>query len=86
MNQLPYINMEIDLLKNKLKDLSDAKESMEQFIEAIPDAEIRLICRLRCMEGLPWEMIGRKMHMERTTVSKKIRRYLQSGNTERSPI
>ena len=56
------------------------RRRIERFIEGIADAEIRLIVRLRFINHLNWDVIGAELGMERTTVSKKCRRFLKRKN------
>lgn len=50
---------------------------IETYINKVEDTEIRSIMVLRFQELKNWEQIGDELHMERTTVSKKLRRYLR---------
>nr|DAQ81403.1 MAG TPA: Protein of unknown function (DUF1492) [Caudoviricetes sp.] len=47
------------------------------FIAAIPDPRIRAIAVMRFLEGKSWETIARRMHYERTSPAKQIRRFLR---------
>lgn len=50
---------------------------IETYINKVEDTEIRSIMILRFQELKSWEQIGDELHMDRTSVSKKLRRYLQ---------
>ena len=50
---------------------------IETYINKVEDTEIRSIMVLRFQELKNWDEIGEELHMDRTTVSKKLRRYLQ---------
>ena len=50
---------------------------IETYINKVEDTEIRSIMVLRFQELKNWEQIGDELHMERTTVSKKLRRFLR---------
>lgn len=71
----------LDKLKTKLEKAKDKvlkeTEILEQYIENIEDSEIRVIARARFLECKKWEAIGRENHMERTTASKKLKKYLE---------
>lgn len=54
-----------------LKQLQKERLKMELFLQDIPDAQMRLIIRLRCVNGLSWKEIGERMGMDRTTASRK---------------
>lgn len=51
---------------------------IESFIDRVDDAEIRVLLRYRYLDLLSWEQIGEKVFMDRTSVSKKIRRFLNN--------
>lgn len=50
---------------------------IETYINKVEDSEIRSIMILRFQELKNWDEIGEELHMERTTVSKKLRKYLE---------
>lgn len=60
-----------------LKQLQKERLKMELFLQDIPDAQMRLIIRLRCVNGLSWKEIGEKMGMDRTTASRKFYSYFK---------
>lgn len=53
---------------------------IERYIENVEDIEIRKIMRYRFMDLKTWEQIGDDIHEDRTTVSKKIRRFLKHSH------
>lgn len=44
---------------------------------AIPDDRVRLICLMRFAEGKSWETIAMRLHYERTSPAKILRRWLR---------
>jgi DNA-directed RNA polymerase specialized sigma24 family protein len=60
----------------KRTELIEKESDLHDFIYSIQESEIRQIFTLRFIEDLGYEEIGRKLHMDRTTVAKKIRKYL----------
>lgn len=64
-------------LKKKINELFEEVLRMEKFIESIEDIEIRLIARKRFIENKDWQVIGDEMYMDRTTVSRKLKKYLE---------
>ena len=68
-------------LIEKLQKLTDELvcevQRLEEFIENIDDAEIRIIARKRFIENKDWQIIGDEMYMDRTTVSRKLKRYTE---------
>ena len=66
-----YIEKRIDALEQYIK--------IEKYISDVEDTEIRLIMRMRFMDLKDWDEIGEKLNYDRTSVSKKVRRYLKSN-------
>ena len=64
-----YIEKRIDALEEYIK--------IEKYISDVEDPEIRLIMRLRFMDLKGWDEIGEKLNYDRTSVSKKARRYIK---------
>lgn len=62
-------------LQNKMEEYINEKESIEEYIETIEDAEIRVIARARYVENKTFEQIGKELHMDRTTAYKKLKRH-----------
>lgn len=50
---------------------------VEDWIEAIPDSLTRRIFRMCYCEGLKQSRVARKLHMDQTTISKKISKFLK---------
>lgn len=48
------------------------------YIEATEDSEVKLIMQRRFLQFMTYEQIAAEIHSDRTTVSKKLRRYLNS--------
>lgn len=53
-------------------------EKISDFINGIEDEEIKLIAILRFIKHKDWETIGKEVNADRTTPSKKFRKYLES--------
>lgn len=56
---------------------------IESYINKVDDAEIRAIMILRFQELKSWDEIGIELDKDRTTVAKKLRRFLK--NCQNSP-
>lgn len=54
-----------------------ARLEVMAFIATIPDARVRAIAVMRFLEGKSWETIARRMHYERTSPAKQLRRFLR---------
>lgn len=68
----------LDELKKALIDKLEEEKKIRTYIESIDDEEIKQIIELRFLYHLNWFEIGEEMNMERTTASKKMRRYLRT--------
>ena len=68
----------IEKLNQKIEKYTEELMRIEDIIEKIDDPEIRAIARMRFIQNMKWEDIGDKMYLERTTVSKKLRKYLKT--------
>ncbi len=64
-------------LKEKKQKCIDNVARVEDFIDNIEDSEIRQIFRFRHIDGLSWDDIAGEMCMDRTTVSKKYRKFMK---------
>lgn len=64
-----------DMLRYSLDSLQEKLLEFEKFLKGVEDAEMRAILRLRCINNMRWQEIGDRMHMDRTTASKKFKRY-----------
>lgn len=51
---------------------------IESYIEKVEDSEIRQIMRYRFLDLFSWSRIGEEMHYERTTISKKLRSFINN--------
>lgn len=66
-----WVEKRLDALEQYIK--------IEKYISDVEDAEIRLIMRMRFMDLKDWDEIGQKLNYDRTSVSKKVRRYIKSN-------
>lgn len=70
----------VALLTEKRISALEQYLEIERYIEDVDDAEIRNIMRYRFLDLMKWEEIGEKMFQERTSVAKKLRRFLKENN------
>ena len=68
----------IEKLNQKIEKYTEELIRIEGIIEQIDDAEVRAIARMRFIQNMKWEDIGEKIHLERTTCSKKLRKYIKN--------
>lgn len=65
-------------LNRKIAKYTEELVRIENIIDKIDDAEVRVIARMRLVQGLKWEKIGDKVHLDRTTCAKKLKKYINS--------
>lgn len=58
------------------------QERLEDFLETIDDAEVRVYARGRFIEHKSFEQIGNENYVDRTTVSKKLKDYIEGRMTD----
>lgn len=63
--------------RSRMKKLQADCEETEQWVEAIPDSQTRRIFRMRFLEGLTLERVGKRVHVDKSTVSRKIENFLK---------
>lgn len=69
----------------KLRDnLAAECGEVEDFINGIGDSQLRRIFRMRYMEGMLLESIGRLMHLDKSNVSRKIDHFIKSQRTQQT--
>ena len=54
-----------------------ARLEVMAFIAEIPEPRIRAIAVMRFLEGKSWETIARRLHYERTSPAKQLRKFLR---------
>lgn len=64
------------LLAEHLERIERRRFELLAWIISIPDDKVRLICIMRFLEGKSWETIARRLHYERTSPAKILRRWL----------
>ena len=70
----PEVLMAID---RQASAVEAARLEVMAFIATIPDARVRAIAVMRFLECRSWETIARRMHYERTSPAKQLRRFLR---------
>lgn len=64
-------------IEMQAKAVEHARLEVMAFIAEIPDPRIRAIAVMRFLEGKSWETIARRMHYERSSPAKQLRRFLR---------
>ncbi|WP_265445076.1 hypothetical protein [Acetivibrio straminisolvens] len=65
-------------LKRKLDELMDERARIEEYIESIDNATIRMILRLRHVNGLKWEQIGRELGYSTQHIKRMYYRHIEN--------
>lgn len=73
---LKLVKLRTNLLK-KMEELIDRETKIEDFLETVEDAKVRIIIRKRFFEGKSWNDIGRELSFERTTPYYHLKKYLK---------
>ena len=73
----------IEKLNKKLEKYIDELTRIENIIDSIDDPEIRLIARLRYIDNLKWEQIGKEVNLDRSVCSKKLNKYIKENLCEK---
>jgi len=73
-----------EIIKLNIQKIFYERNKLERYIAEIPDSEVRLIMRLRHINGMTWDEIGAEVNQERTTVAKKYRRFINNSHNSRS--
>ena len=68
----------LEKLNNKIEKYTEELIRIEGIIDKIEDIEVRAIARMRFINNMKWEDIGKELCLERTTCSKKLRKYLET--------
>lgn len=76
---LKKIELQNKIYENMILILTE-KQKIEKFIETIPDSQIRTIIRLRNIDLMSWENIGKFMDLDRKTVSSKYNKFIKDIN------
>ena len=66
----------VEKLNKKLEKYIEELSRIENIIDTIDDPQIRIIARLRLIDNLNWEDIGRKVFLDRTVCYRKLKKCL----------
>ena len=64
-------------IDRQARAVETARLEVMAFIASIPDPRIRAIAIMRFLEGKSWETTARRMHCERTSPAKQLRRFIR---------
>lgn len=66
----------VERLNRKVERYMDELIRIEDIIEQIDNAEIRLMARMRFIKCMKWEEIGEEVHLDRSVCSRKVKKYI----------
>jgi len=66
-----------EIIKLNIQKIFYERNKLERYIAEIPDSEVRLIMRLRHINGMTWEAIGAEMGYTESGIRKRYNRYLR---------
>lgn len=73
--------------RKKISELEPECQMIEDFVEEIKDSMIRRIFRMYYIEGMSQKAIGKKVNMDRSSISKKIDNFFKvSHNSHNSHL
>lgn len=64
-------------VESQARAVEAARLEVMAFIATVPDPRIRAIAVMRFLEGKSWETIARRMHYERPSPAKQLRKFLR---------
>jgi len=64
-------------LKKKIEELRNLERDMEEYVEKIPSAELRMIFEMRVYERKSFKEIGKELNYEESTARKKYEQCLK---------
>lgn len=68
--------------QNQIAKLEAEQDNIEEWVFGIKDSQIRRLFRLRYLEGSTVEKVARKVHLDKSNVSRKIENFLKSQQTQ----
>lgn len=72
---------------NRITKLQQECHQVEEYIEGIEDSLTRRIFRMHFLEGRSQEEVGKKTHLDRSSIGKRIKRYIEdSHNSHKSHL
>lgn len=74
-----------EMYRRRIEKLEASCEEVEDYVESIEDSITRRIFRMKYMDGESQEKIGMLVHLEQSSISKKISRYLKCHTIHKNP-
>ena len=68
--------------ENQIAKLEAEQDNIEEWVFGIRDSQIRRLFQLRYLEGSTVEKVARKVHLDKSNVSRKIKNFLKSQQTQ----
>ena len=70
----------------EISTMVDLKEQIREIIEAVPDADERMVLRYRYVHNLTWEQIGNEMNADARTIRRWHGNALQHVTLPENPV
>ncbi|MGN0506651.1 MAG: sigma-70 family RNA polymerase sigma factor [Lachnospiraceae bacterium] len=80
------INKTIGILKKRLEQCNTEMLKVEQFIDRIPDSELRLIFQMRYIDGKKLREVAMELNEDLSGIGKKITAYLKVSNNSKKSV
>ena len=71
-----------EITEQEYRDLCEEFRLLNEFIYGIADLTIREIAKLKFIKGYTYEQIAEKVHFDVTTVSRKLKNYINRQNLQ----
>lgn len=87
LKELEYIINNSDNCESMRKNFERLKrecDEIEAFIESISDSQLRRIFRMRYIDGKSLFVIGNKVHLDKSNVSRKINYFFKSQRIQQT--
>ena len=68
--------------QNQIAKLEAEQDNIEEWVFGIRDSQIRRLFQLRYLEGSTVEKVARKVHLDKSNVSRKIENFLKTQQTQ----
>ena len=76
--KISKLKLEIDELKIEKWNLEEEVNNLLEYIDKIEDVTTRNIIKFRYLKGMTWENIGYKVHLSKTSVLRKHKKFFNN--------
>lgn len=72
-------NKLIKMRQKKKQELEYVAYQIESYIDEVPDSEMRMILKMRYIDGLTQDKIARRINIDQSRVSRRISNYMKNA-------